>query len=216
MLAHELMQPLTAVINYVEACRRTLDNCEGQIPERALNCMDKAVQEASRAGQLVHRLRRLVEKGETDKEAVSINDTIKEATAAILEQARGETVSVRLNLAPALPAVLIDRIQIQQVIANLLRNGVEALVDQPERVLTIGSAQPSDGVVEVTVADTGSGLCPQIAARLFQPVVSRKAQGMGLGLSICRTIIDAHGGKIWATRGPTGGTIFHFTLATAR
>lgn len=216
LLAHELMQPLTAMINYVEASRRTMEPCRGRIPDQAFDCMDKAVREASRAGQLVHRLRRLVEKGQAKKARESINETIRDVVATTFADACDKGVTVKLTLASTLPPVMIDQIQIQQVIVNLVRNAIEALADAPERVLVIETARASADFVEITVSDTGPGLCPEVAAHLFQPIGSRKAQGMGIGLSICRTIVTAHGGKIWATANPDGGTAFHFTLPVGR
>ena len=122
---------------------------------------------------------------------------------------------MRFDLDPDAPLVLADRIQVQQVLLNLIRNAIEAMQGAPRRELVVATkALPADALVEVSVADTGSGLAPEVASQLFQPFVTTKASGMGVGLSICRTIVEAHGGKILAEPGPAGGTTFRFTLRT--
>lgn len=216
VLAHELAQPLTAIMNYIEACRRTMEPCRGRIPDRAFVCADKAIHETSRAGQLLHRLRRLVEKGEAKRVEECINESIEAAAATMRERARETGVRVDVNLAPGLPPALVDALQIQQVIVNLVRNAIEALGNEPRRLIVIESAQRSPESIEIIVSDTGPGLSREVAARLFEPIASRKPQGMGVGLSISRAIIAAHGGKIWADSAPGQGTAFHFTLPIGR
>lgn len=141
---------------------------------------------------------------------------MEEASALALVGAKQENIRVNFQLAPNAPPVWIDRIQIQQVVLNLVRNAMEALIQSPVRDLTIGTAAAYDDMVEVTVSDTGPGLAPVVAANLFQPFITTKQKGMGLGLSISRSIIDAHGGRLWATPNPDGGVTFHFTVETAR
>ncbi len=215
-LAHELNQPLTAITNYVKACRRMMDAAETKPSPKVLETMDKAVAQAVRAGQIIRRMRDFIEKGQTDRTAEAINKVVEEASALALVGAKQENIRVNFQLSPEAPTVWIDKIQIQQVVLNLVRNAMEALIQSPVRDLTIGTAASSDDMVEVTVSDTGPGLAPVVAANLFQPFITTKQKGMGLGLSISRSIIDAHGGRLWATPNPDGGVTFHFTVETAR
>ena len=214
-LAHELNQPLTAISNYVKACRRMMDTAEHQPSAKVLETMDKAVAQATRAGQIIRRMRDFIEKGQSDRGAEPINKVVEEASALALVGARQDNIRVLLDLTPDAPAVWIDKIQIQQVVLNLVRNAMEALLQSPVRNLTIRTACTHDEMVEVCVADTGPGLAPVVAANLFQPFVTTKERGMGLGLSICRSIVDAHGGRLWATPSPNGGVAFHFTVQAA-
>ena len=210
-LAHELNQPLTAIINYVQATRRMVANAN--VPrERLEDTMDKAVAQASRAGQIIHRMRQFLQKGETERQPEAINKVLEEASALALVGAKESGVVVHMELGTDLAPVMIDRIQVQQVILNLIRNGIEAMQDEPQRELRIATEQTDNDMILITVADTGPGLAPDVAGQLFQPFVTSKEKGMGLGLSICRSIIDAHGGKIWATPNPGPGVTFRFTL----
>jgi two-component system, LuxR family, sensor kinase FixL len=213
-LAHELNQPLTAVISYVQACRRMLARPDAPPPERLHEIMDKAVGQAIRAGEIIHRMRQFIQKGETERQLESINKVVEEASALALVGAREIGILVRMELSPDLPQVLVDRIQIQQVVLNLVRNSIEALGAVERRVLIIRTAR-TDGHVEVAIADTGPGLSEEVTRQLFQPFVTTKAKGMGLGLSISRSIIDAHGGKMTASPNAHGGVIFRFALPEA-
>jgi len=215
-LAHELNQPLTAITNYVKACRRMMDASDSKPSPKVLETMDKAVAQAVRAGQIIRRMRDFIEKGQTDRTAEGINKVVEEASALALVGAKQENIRVNFQLAPDTPPVWIDKIQVQQVVLNLVRNAMEALILSPVRDLTISTAATFDGMVEVTVSDTGPGLAQVVTANLFQPFVTTKPKGMGLGLSICRSIIDAHGGRLWPTANPNGGVTFHFTVETAR
>jgi two-component system, LuxR family, sensor kinase FixL len=214
-LAHELNQPLTAITNYVKACRRMMEAADTRPPVKVLETMDKAVAQAIRAGQIIRRMRDFIEKGQTDRTAEAINKVVEEASALALVGAKQENIRVHFSLTPDAPPVWIDKIQIQQVVLNLVRNAMEALIQSPVRDLTIATATASDDMVEITVRDTGPGLAPVVAANLFQPFVTTKQKGMGLGLSICRSIVDAHGGRLWATPNPDGGITFHFTVQVA-
>jgi two-component system, LuxR family, sensor kinase FixL len=214
-LAHELNQPLTAVINYVQATRRMLGAGDRNSSERLLDAMDKAVSQASRAGEIIHRMRQFIQKGETERQLESINRLIEEASALALVGAKENGVLVRMELSPDLPPVLVDRIQIQQVVLNLIRNSIEALSGAERRELIIRTSAANDRMVEVDVADTGPGLDEKVMKQLFQPFVTTKAKGMGLGLSISRSIIDAHGGRLWAAPGAGAGVSFRFTLPAA-
>lgn len=211
-LAHELNQPLAAIVNYLLAARRLLQSVPAA-PARIGEAMEKAAAQADRAGQVIRRLREFVARGETDRRKESVNALIEEAAALALVGAKSAGVTTRLMLRPDLPPVMVDKVQIQQVLLNLIRNALEAMDSSAERVLTVeAAAAAADGMVTVTVADTGPGLSTEVAQNLFQPFVTTKARGMGVGLSICRSIIEAHGGRIWASPRAGGGTIFAFTV----
>lgn len=209
-LAHELNQPLAAIVNYLQAARRLLQATTGA-PSRVGEAMEKAAAQAERAGQVIRRLREFVARGETERREENVNALIEEAAALALVGAKSAGVTTRLLLRADLPAVLVDKVQIQQVLLNLIRNALEAMEASDERVLTVEAAS-DDGLMTITVADTGPGLAADVAQNLFQPFVTTKARGMGVGLSICRSIIEAHGGRIWASPRDGGGTAFAFAL----
>jgi two-component system sensor kinase FixL len=209
-LAHELNQPLTAVINYAQASRRLAG--AGGAQDQLESVLEKTIAQANRAGQIIRRLRDFLEKGDTERRLEAISRVVEEAIALALVGAKDIGVRVRLDIAHELPDVMMDRIQIQQVLLNLVRNAIEAMEHSDRRELALVTRLTAAGTVETAVMDTGPGLAPEIAANLFQPFVSTKAKGMGLGLSICRTIIEAHGGRLTAEANPAGGTVFRFTL----
>jgi two-component system, LuxR family, sensor kinase FixL len=211
-LAHELNQPLAAMVNYLKGSRRLLDNSTDPQAESIKGAMDKAADQAIRAGQVIQRLRDFVARGETEKSIESINKLIEESSALALVSAKQQSVRVSFIFDPTIDFVLIDKIQIQQVLVNLLRNALEAMQDSARRELAISTAPEPDDMALVSVTDTGSGIDPEIASKLFQPFVSTKRQGMGVGLSISRTIIESHGGRIMAEPNPDGGAIFRFSL----
>ena len=212
-LAHELNQPLAAIVNYLLAARRLL-RAVPEAPARIGEAMEKAAAQADRAGQVIRRLREFVARGETDRREENVNALIEEASALALVGAKSAGVTTRLVLRPDLPPVLVDKVQIQQVLLNLIRNALEAMDASDERRLTVEAAA-ADEMVTVTVADTGPGLSAEVAQNLFQPFVTTKARGLGVGLSICRSIIEAHGGRIWASPRTGGGTAFAFTVPFA-
>ena len=212
-LAHELNQPLTAVINYAQAGRRLIG--AGGNPATLSEVLDKAVTQAERAGKIIRRLRDFLERGETERRLEDINKVVEEAIALALVGAKDSGVKVRFAMANVLPPVMIDKIQIQQVVVNLVRNGIEAMEHAERREMTIDTTRNADGDVETVVIDSGPGLPPEVEAQLFQPFVSTKRTGMGLGLSICRTIVEAHGGRLSAGANPAGGAMFRFTLPAA-
>jgi two-component system sensor kinase FixL len=152
--------------------------------------------------------------GETERRVESLQRLINEANALALVGSREHGIDVQVSLDPAADLVFVDRIQIQQVLVNLIRNAIDAMVDSAIRSLAIRTARLNDGFVRVTVEDTGTGIDETIAPQLFQPFVTSKESGMGIGLSICRTIVESHGGRIWFEPGEQGGTEFHFTLPT--
>ena len=215
-MAHELNQPLTAVMNYLEAGRQLLATGAGG-PERIGEMMEKAIAQAQRAGDVIRRLRGFVSKGETERRIQSLNQLVEEALALALVGARQRSVRASLELDHALPPVLVDQVQIQQVVLNLVRNAIEAMEEVERRELTIGTrAITEEGMAEVIVSDTGPGIAAELADRLFQPFVTTKATGMGLGLSICREIVEAHHGRLTTSPGSAGGTVFRLTLPLAR
>jgi two-component system sensor kinase FixL len=215
-LAHELNQPLTAIANYMEAASDLLDAPDEETAELLREAVRESAAEALRAGSIVRRLRAFVARGEVDMQPERLSDLIEEATRLVLVGARERNIRTFYDLDASVDRVVVDRIQIQQVMVNLLRNAVEALADAPARDIHIASAADGDGMVRVSIADTGTGLASQIATQLFKAFSSTKSNGMGLGLSICRTIIEAHGGRIWYEDRPGGGATFHFTLIAAR
>jgi two-component system sensor kinase FixL len=211
-MAHELNQPLTAVMNYLEAARHLLESGP-QSAERIGGLMSRAVAQAERAGDVIRQLRQFVRKGETDHRAESLNTLVEEALALALVGARLSGVRVTLALDHSLPPVLVDAVQVQQVVLNLVRNAVEAMEAVERRELSITTCvTASANMAEVTVADSGPGIAPEIADRLFQPFVTTKENGMGLGLSICREIVEAHQGRLSVAPAPSGGALFRLTL----
>jgi two-component system, LuxR family, sensor kinase FixL len=178
--------------------------------------MERAIGQVQRAGDVIRRLRGFVSKAETERRIQSLNQLVEEAVALALVGARQRGVRTSFELDHAVPPVLVDHVQIQQVILNLVRNAVEAMEQVERRELVIGTrAIPEESMAEVFVADTGPGIAPELADRLFQPFVTTKPTGMGLGLSICREIIEAHHGRLTAIFGSSGGAVFRLTLPIA-
>ncbi|WP_420135773.1 sensor histidine kinase [Rhodopseudomonas sp.] len=214
-LAHELNQPLGAITNYVQGSRRLVEASSHPDKAKIGAALDKAAQQTLRAGAVIQRLRDFVGRGETDKTIESLRAIAEDALALASVVTRDRPVDITLALDPATDRVLVDKVQVQQVFLNLIRNAFEAMRDEPERRLKIGSRVAPAGMVEVVVADTGPGLDSQIAERMFQPFATTKPDGMGIGLSISQTIIQAHGGSISVSTPPEGGTVFSFTLPSA-
>jgi len=214
-LAHELNQPLSAVANYLEASRDLLSKYNDETLTMVQGALDEAAQEALRAGSIVRRLRDFVAHGDTDKHIENLPRLIEDACGLALIGAREKGVRSFLELDPAASAVLADRVQVQQVLVNLIRNAIEAMSEVTVRDLTIKTELLTNGMIRVSVCDTGPGIDPTILPKLFDAFVTSKADGMGLGLSICRTIVEAQGGRIWAEKGADCGTAFHFTLVQA-
>lgn len=215
-LAHELNQPLSAVNNYMSGARRLLERSPHPEP-RIQEALDKASEQALRAGEIIRRLRDFLARGEGERQVLSLPKLVQEACALALVGAKEHGVRVRYNFDPRIDMVIADRVPIQQVIINLVRNGLDAMQDQPRRELSVATAPADDdGLALISVSDTGPGIDPSAAAKLFQPFVTTKATGMGVGLSISRTIVEAHGGRIWTEPNPNGGATFNFTVRLAR
>ena len=212
-LAHEINQPLAAVTNYIRAGKMMVELGDAT---KLNTTLDRAGEQTARAGQIIQRLRNFVKKGETERRIEDIRATIEEAHNLAVADGSGERAAVEISVGPSLPSAFIDKIQIQQVLLNLIRNAVEAMAGSPRRQVVISAFPSGDDLIEVRVADTGPGLAPEVREKLFRPFTTTKAHGMGVGLSICRSIVEAHGGKLWATDNPGGGTLFCFTLPGAR
>jgi two-component system sensor kinase FixL len=211
-LAHELNQPLSAIGNYLKGSQRLLESADDERSATMRNALDKAAEQAVRAGQIIRRLRDFVSRGETERRVERVSKLVEEASALALVGTRELGVDVRLRIRPDADLVVADRVQIQQVLLNLIRNAIDAMDASVRRELTIATKPVENDMVEVSVSDTGPGIAPEIADQLFQPFVTTKRQGMGVGLSISRTIVDAHGGGIWAEANKGGGTVFRLTL----
>ncbi|MBV8615168.1 MAG: PAS domain S-box protein, partial [Acetobacteraceae bacterium] len=206
-LAHEVNQPLTAIVNYLSGARRLLaaGNNAG-----ALQAIERVAAQADRARQIIQRLRAFARKGEAEKRVESLAQTIEEASALALVGSSSK-VKLRVRVADDAAEAVIDKVQIQQVLVNLMRNAVEAMAGSERRELLISTARAGD-MVAISVADTGPGLPEQVRTRLFQPFVTTKPTGMGVGLSVSSAIVEAHGGELRAEDAEGGGTVFRLTV----
>jgi two-component system, LuxR family, sensor kinase FixL len=212
-VAHELNQPLTAISNYMEAVNILLGR-GGNLPiERLRSAVQRAGEQAVRAGQIIQRLREFVTRGETQKRVEALPPLVREARELALIGTRQREVNIRLPDKLPEVAVIVDKIQVQQVLLNLLRNAAEAVAAQDDRDIAL-LAESKDGMVEIAVIDNGPGIAEEIRERLFQPFTSTKKTGMGMGLSISQSIIASHNGRLWAEENPDGGAIFRLTLPT--
>jgi len=214
-MAHELNQPLTAAASFMKGClvlmkRKPLDEA------RLEDMISQGADQALRAGQIIRRLRDFVSKGEAERRIENLPTLLEEAGALAMIGAREGGVRLVQKIDPGVKLVLADKVQIQQVALNLIRNGIEAMADSSHKSLLVGARPAGDDMVEVYVSDSGHGISPEVGEQLFQPFMTTKAQGMGIGLSISRTIVEAHGGRIWVDPNPSGGAIFRFTLPAVR
>jgi two-component system, LuxR family, sensor kinase FixL len=213
-LAHELNQPLTAIANYLKGSRRLLDAGPGDAIPKAREALERAAEQALRAGQIIRHLREFVARGESERQLENLPRLIEEASALALVGVKELGVRADFTFDPRAAIILASKIQVQQVLLNLMRNAVEAMQECERRELTVSTCRLDNETVRIDVADTGPGIAPEIAAQLFQPFVTTKRHGMGVGLSISRTIIESHGGRLWVESNPGGGTIFRLTLKT--
>jgi C4-dicarboxylate-specific signal transduction histidine kinase len=212
-IAHEVNQPLGAVVNAAAACLRWLDRATPDLDE-ARRAVEWISTEANRASEVIRRVRALANKTDVEKVPLDINDVVREVITLVQRQVMSHQVSLHMELAPTLPTILGDRVQLQQVIINLVMNGFEAMqsiTDRP-RELVIQSRQDETQQVLVGVTDSGVGISVEDVDRLFNPFFTTKYSGMGMGLSICRSIMEAHGGRLWATANIPHGATFQFTL----
>ena len=212
-IAHEVNQPLAAVKANAEACLHWLDR-ETPDLDAARRSVEWVIDDSNRANEVIRRVRSLAKKTDLGENLeVDLNEVGREVIALVRGELISHQVSVQTEFAPALPMILGDRVQLQQVIINLVMNGIEAMLsvtDRP-RELVIRSGHDETQVL-VGVTDSGLGISAENADRLFNPFFTTKATGMGMGLSICRSIMEAHGGRLWATANPPHGATFHFTL----
>jgi signal transduction histidine kinase len=207
-LAHEVNQPLTAISNYAQAGMQLLETA----PERLKPLLQRLSEQATRATEIVRNLRDFAAQHEPEKRVGDVDELLQRAVRLALAGERERTPSIEIQCSPAASSAFINRVQIEQVVFNLVRNAVEAMAECPRRVLTLTTDLASDDMIEVSVADTGPGLAMEIRSRLFEPFVTTKPAGLGIGLSICRVIIEAHGGKLKADANPGGGTVFRFSI----
>jgi NO-binding membrane sensor protein with MHYT domain len=212
-IAHEVNQPLAAVVANAEACLRWLDRGTPDL-DAARRSVEWIIDDANRAGEVIRRVRALANKSAVEKAPLDINDVVKEVIALVQGELVSHRVSLRMEFANALPVVPADRVELQQVVINLVMNGIEAMqsvTDRP-RELLIRSLQDETQQVLVSVTDCGVGISAENADRLFNAFFTTKTNGMGMGLSICRSIIEAHGGRLWASANLPHGATFQFTL----
>jgi signal transduction histidine kinase len=212
-IAHEVNQPLTAVVTSGNACLRWLASQPPNL-ERAKNAVDRIVKDANRASDVVRRVRALAKRAPPHKEWLNINQTILETIALTRSEIEQNRIALRTRLEDDLPLVLGDRIQLQQVILNLIINAIEGIGAAAEgpRELLVDSSKGDSHDVLVAVRDTGGGLTPGEVEHVFDPFYTTKSEGMGMGLTISRSIIEAHGGRVWATPNLPRGAVFQFTL----
>ena len=212
-LAHELNQPLTATGNYVAAARRSL---EGNTPsgERAIQNLTKASQQIVRAGDIIRRLRGFLSKAEPEAHTTAIERLIEDTGALAQIDAKFRDIQLRYDFHAQQTLAVVDRVQFQQVLFNLLRNAFEATTGKRTRTVLV-STMLKETDIQIAVADSGSGIAPDIAENLFRPFMTTKENGMGVGLSICRTIVEGMGGRIWHQPSPLGGAMFVFTVPRA-
>jgi PAS domain S-box-containing protein len=216
-LAHELNQPLAAIVAYVDACQELVES--ERMNDQQLTDVLRAVSgQAERAGQIIHRLRKMIKRSQPVRADMSVNDAVREVTELLENEARQSGVTTDLVFSHDLPAIAADYLQVQQVVLNLMRNGLEAMKDvlPDQRRLTITTGRTPAGEIEITVSDFGQGLSVASADQVFEPFFTTKTNGLGLGLSISRTIVEAHGGRIWITSNVPRGATARFTLPQNR
>lgn len=212
-IAHEVNQPLAAIVGFAQACLRMMDGNNAR-PEVMRDALEQIAGQAQRAGKIVHHLRQLARKAEVEQGPTNVNETLLGVLSLAEHELRTQHVEVALALDPGLAPVHANRIQIEQVALNLMRNGIEAMVEggAARRVLGVRTGPATSGGIEVVISDSGVGLDEAVRARLFETFFTTKRSGVGVGLSISRSLVEAHGGKLWAAEVPGDGAAFHFTL----
>jgi two-component system sensor kinase FixL len=215
-LAHELNQPLTAILNYAGILEELAAQDKGPNGATIRSISARISEQTARAGEIIRRVRGFVAKREPDRSVQDLNPVVQDSVAlAFVGAAADSGIRLQTKLASDLPTVAIDKVQIQQVVMNLVRNAIEAMHACPQRDLAVTTSYDGADFVLVGIADTGPGLAPEVASSLFQPFVTTKETGLGIGLSICRTIVEAHGGRLWMEPNSGGGTVFYFRLPIA-
>ncbi|RWX78530.1 PAS domain S-box protein [Neorhizobium lilium] len=212
ILAHELNQPLSAIANYVHGCARLLQDVDHEVAMKMREALQETARQSVRAGQIIKHLREFVSKGETDTAPHNIRGLVEEAAALALVGSREKGVRTVFELTSGPQIVMVDRIQIQQVLINIMRNAIEAMCDCETRELIIRTQGETDDEVSVLIEDTGPGISDEMAEKLFKPFVTTKAEGMGIGLSISKRIVEAHGGELTVKTNDAGGATFRITL----
>jgi signal transduction histidine kinase len=209
-LAHNIKQPIGAAVTNAEACARLLDRDQPDVSEAREAALEMA-RDARHAGQIIDRVRSLYRKDSSHLDIVDVNEIIEEMVLLLRVESHRYVVSLRADLADELPKITADRVQLQQVFMNLMLNGIEAMRENGGELI-IKSQLREDGQLRLSVADSGVGLPPEKAGQIFNAFFTTKAQGTGLGLAITRSIVESHGGRVWAAANPERGTTFHFTL----
>jgi signal transduction histidine kinase len=214
-IAHEVNQPLAGVVSNAGACLRWLAGDPPNL-EKAREALSRIGRDGKRAGEIIARIRAMTKKAATPNEKLALNDTIQDVLALVRDEATRNRVILRPQFADGLAPVAGDRVQLQQVVLNLVLNGIEAMgsVGGRARQLVIATRNLDPDQVQVTVDDAGTGIDPSALGKIFDPFYTTKPGGMGMGLSISRSIVEAHGGRLWATAKDGPGTLFHFTLPT--
>ncbi len=212
-IAHEVNQPLTGIVTNGEACLRWLDRDEIDIDE-VTETLKRIVRDGRRAGDVIQRLRTLSRKAEPQRMPIEINDVVADAVSLLQREIDARHVSLKLDLGPHLPTVKADRVQLQQVLINLVMNAIQAMQTSVARALEIHTCLDGNEVL-VSIVDSGCGIA-NVEEQLFHTFFTTKSDGIGMGLSICRSIIEAHGGRIWPSRNPNLGSTFQFTLPSYR
>lgn len=211
-LAHEINQPLAATATYLKVARRMLEKCLQEENAEVLDVLDKAAAQTLRAGRIVTSLRDLIQRGEPDKTLVSMNGLVREICDSMRSEGDAYDISIELQRQAQKDQVVADRAQLRQVLANLIRNAMEAMRSAEMRMLLVSTHNPDEATIRVDVTDTGCGLGGLAEDDCFEPFTTTKAKGMGIGLSVCRSIVEAHYGSIWAKANTNGGAVFSFTL----
>lgn len=209
-IAHEIIQPLAAIANYIAGAKKLA--ARGTDPAALQMALEHAARETIRAGETIRKLRAFLSRGETDMRPEKLADLIDEAVAIALTGNKTRKIRLQTRLSPGADQVFVDKVQIQQVLLNLIRNGMEAMSESTNRQMIIETTSGDQDMVIISVIDSGAGLSPEAEAQLFKPFVTSKTSGMGIGLSITRSIVEAHGGRIWSEPNPEGGAIFRFTV----